>query len=659
MSGSSDSEEFYDAEDLTPNRSSRKNKTSREVLVISRTESDDSVSIKEKEPEVKPAVEDACTDHPQGAHKCIVPPLDKNETVDVEKKITGNHGRRRFQELRQRMQTDDEDTGLNNTSPPDSQTSSVEGVFAVPSKTSHPFRIIEHDALSLQSMTSLGRVGRILGGSIDNTVSSTGRDSVTLLPPAVLPTTSGGKDDDSLPETSSSTSQSSHNLSPDSAIAPTQKCSNNDREETSKLLHLVNKHEESRSSLVSIPLQEPDVIASTKNANNSNSINGMSFDGGVESPVPVPVAPPRRKKKSKPQTPRSLTPPPPEEVYPQSSPLPSPASTIESLTREFEHSLDIRSATKGQYVVKPQDEDRAKAEGPSSEELKRLDRLKAELLSANSSQTSGSPVGSISSNSIGRTNGGTRKKGLSPRGSKERRRSAGDEQGMMSQLNMFVRTRTDSGKQLSDLEILEQVTVLNLDTGERVPLSIAEDKLPQCINPLSLHIMRLTSEYVSNSSLEKGEKESDEESVDSKKLDVPPGEEVDGNKMSRAAQLKKMFGSKLKKTMNKAKSIAQEVSHARHKEDVMDIVDDVYPEEQYIKLKASGSHKGPYEFDSLQHVQDLGGEHVGPVWCMKFSSCGRLLATAGQDRVLRVWVVRNAFTYFQVGVFGIALYNLS
>ncbi|GFG30888.1 hypothetical protein Cfor_07452 [Coptotermes formosanus] len=643
MSGSSDSEEFYDAEDLTPNRSSRKNKTSREVLVISRTESDDNVAIKEKEPEVKPVVEE---DFPEGAHKCLVPPLDKNETVDVEKKITGNNGRRRFQELRQRMQTDDEDTGLNNTSPPDSQTSSVEGVFAVPSKTSHPFRIIEHDALSLQSMTSLGRVGRILGGSIDNTVSSAGRDNLTL-PPAVLPTTSGGKDDDSLPETSSSTSQNSRNLSPVSAIAPAQECSNNGRDETSKLLHVVKKSEESQSSLVSVPLQEPDVIASTKNANNSNTINGLSFDGGGESSVPIPVAPPRRKKKSKPQTPSRLTPPPSEEVYPQTSPLPSPASTIESLTREFEHSLDIRSATKGQYVVKPQDEDRAKAEGPSSEELERLDRLKAELLSANSSQASGSSVGSISSNSIGRTNGGSRKKGPSPRGSKERRRSAGDEHGMMSQLNMFVRTRTDSGKQLSDLEILEQVTVLNLDTGERVPLSIAEDKLPQCINPLSLHIMRLTSEYVSNSSLEKGEKESDEESVDSKKLEIPPGEEVDVNKMSRAAQLRKMFGSKLKKTMNKAKSIAQEVSHARHKEDVMDIVDDVYPEEQYIKLKASGSHKGPYEFDSLQHVQDLGGEHVGPVWCMKFSSCGRLLATAGQDRVLRVWVVRNAFTYFQ------------
>lgn len=102
-------------------------------------------------------------------------------------------------------------------------------------------------------------------------------------------------------------------------------------------------------------------------------------------------------------------------------------------------------------MVYKQDEDLAKAEGPSSEELERLERLKAELLSANSSQASGSPVGSISNSSIGRTSGGTRKKGLSPRGSRERRRSAGDEQGMMSQLNMLVRTRTDSGKQLSDL----------------------------------------------------------------------------------------------------------------------------------------------------------------------------------------------------------------
>lgn len=37
--------------------------------------------------------------------------------------------------------------------------------------------------------------------------------------------------------------------------------------------------------------------------------------------------------------------------------------------------------------------------------------------------------------------------------------------------------------------------------------------------------------------------------------------------------------------MHKAKSIAQEVSHARHKEDIIDIVDNVHPGEQSCKLK--------------------------------------------------------------------------
>lgn len=174
------------------------------------------------------------------------------------------------------------------------------------------------------------------------------------------------------------------------------------------------------------------------------------------------------------------------------------------------------------------------------------------------------------------------------KGASERRKSAGDEN-MLKQMNLCVRTRTDSGKPLSDLEILEQVTVLNLDTGERVPLSVAEDKLPQCINPLSLHIMRLTSEYVSSSSMDK-EKESDEESVDNKKSEAPMVDENDvevGRVRKRTAKLKRFLGSTVKKTMHKAKSIAQEVSHARHKEDAIDIVDSVHPGEHNIKLKVS------------------------------------------------------------------------
>ncbi|XP_012145405.1 WD repeat-containing protein 44 isoform X2 [Megachile rotundata] len=631
MSGSSDSEEFFDAEDDTFHRNTRKGKQRDSISIEIQTKdtseaskkSDDDVFVKPAQP--KPIVEPK-------EHVTIECTLSKDKSDEDGKESSMDKivGRRRFRELRQRMQTEDDDIPIN-SSPPDSQTSSIEGVYPTPSKTTHPFRIIEHDTLSLQSMTSLGRVGRILAG-VGDSASAILAPNVTQCPPSATLTRESqmssiasipSKDEDTA---SGKVSQSSSIFTLSGDIL--QESSVNGRSNYSS-------HSQNDKTVI---LQEPDVIASTKNNGKSNE------DITV---VGIPVAPPRRKKKSKAQTPTDLAPNAAESALP-TSPLPSPASTIESITREFEHSLDIRSATKGQYVVKPQDEDKSKAEGPSTEELERIERMKAELMSMKSSDKSSSPLGSMSSNSIGRYSLGPHKfSGLSPQGSKERRKSAGD-QDMVKQLNMFVRTRTDSGKRLTDMEILEQVTVLNLDTGERVPLSIAEDKLPQCINPLSLHIMRLTSEYISNSSLEK-EKESDEESVDSKMSSIPPDEDVSVGRVRKKTQkLKRFLGSTVKKTMDKAKSIAQEVSHARHKEDVMDIVDDVYPgEQQYIKLKASNSHKGPYEFSCLQHVQDLSGEHVGPVWCMKFSACGRLLATAGQDRVLRIWVLRDAFTYFQ------------
>lgn len=59
------------------------------------------------------------------------------------------------------------------------QNSSVEGVFAS-QRSTHPFRIIESDAISIQSMTSLGRVGRILAGTVDVTNSITEKDANSI-----------------------------------------------------------------------------------------------------------------------------------------------------------------------------------------------------------------------------------------------------------------------------------------------------------------------------------------------------------------------------------------------------------------------------------------------------------------------------------------------
>merc|ERR1711970_1110464 len=85
-------------------------------------------------------------------------------------------------------------------------------------------------------------------------------------------------------------------------------------------------------------------------------------------------------------------------------------------------------------------------------------------------------------------------------GGSDRRSAAGSigsagSDGIIKQLGMYVRTKSDSGKKLSDAEILQQIKVKNLDTGCEMDLATAEDQLPPAINPLSLHIMRLTSEY--------------------------------------------------------------------------------------------------------------------------------------------------------------------
>lgn len=75
--------------------------------------------------------------------------------------------RSRLKELRKRMQTEDEEPlTVTGNSPTGSQTSSLDGVFTdLETKSSHPFRIIEHDALSLHSLTSLGRSARILSAN--------------------------------------------------------------------------------------------------------------------------------------------------------------------------------------------------------------------------------------------------------------------------------------------------------------------------------------------------------------------------------------------------------------------------------------------------------------------------------------------------------------
>ncbi|TRY57390.1 hypothetical protein DNTS_024969 [Danionella cerebrum] len=253
--------------------------------------------------------------------------------------------------------------------------------------------------------------------------------------------------------------------------------------------------------------------------------------------------------------------------------LVSPNATVRCITKELQHSLDLASATSGDKVVTAQQENDEQVPNASGDEI------------------------------------------------------AGPQ-----------RPRSNSGRELTDEEILASVMIKNLDTGEEIPLIQAEEKLPTGINPLTLHIMRRTKEYITNDA---AQSDDDDKSQ-------PALTDTDGGKLKqRTTQLKKFLGKSVKrakhlaeeygeKAVNKVKSVRDEVFHT-DQDDPSSSDDEGMPYTRPVKFKAAHSFKGPFDFDQIRVVQDLSGEHMGAVWTMKFSHCGRLLATAGQDNVVRIW----------------------
>ncbi|KAG5671766.1 hypothetical protein PVAND_001944 [Polypedilum vanderplanki] len=627
--------------------------------------------------------------------------------------------------------------------PSNSSTKSADAASRNTVQSSHPFRVIDNDGLSIHSMQSLGRVGRILSGSLEPGALSVNREQQPSQSP--LTESPSNNESQSTINTTKKKNEDSHSLnSSNSQIAMSQ------------------QQQQQRP----IILQEPDVIASTKLAH-SKTTDSITSAGSVaqnqnnQAQQQQPIAPPRFKRKktrlgsnsSEHQsiiadasfklppsdklsnvfqqpptvvtaptvTTSSLTVPMStttadsfsnntqsnDNIEATSRILPSPA-TLHAITREIENSfkessdspttsigsptpsnisrftgslnkistnqqyhkpspsnsvksssapgrvsssmdphltMSIHKVTQGNFCVKPQDEVMNRGEGLTNdddrkrstttmEDIERLHKMRNEISSGERLKWPG-----IGSNSLGNDTRYRRPEIIQD--TRERRKSAGDEE-LFKQLNVNVRMRSDSGQQLTDKEILDQVPVKNLDTGENFPLSVADEKAEQCINPLSLYIMQYASHI----------RESDEESVGGATIgsEIPPeeeeNEEEEGRLKRKTVRIKKFFKVTAQKAASKAKSIASEVSHARHKEDIAEIPDVANPE-QTIKIKASKTNTGPYEFSKIQHVQDLSGEQSGAVWCMKFSPCGRMLATGGQDKLLRIWVIKEAYQTFE------------
>ncbi|XP_033122161.1 WD repeat-containing protein 44-like [Anneissia japonica] len=379
----------------------------------------------------------------------------------------------------------------------------------------------------------------------------------------------------------------------------------------------------------------PDLVASTTGRPMALPLDSESKE--MPPPAAKPVAPPRRKKKkvSKLQQQKAAE---GVEVEGESTGLVedmpvvglpldigsgsrpgsgilTPTTTIANITKELEHSLDLESASRGNSYVKHHDSSTYETSVPHSDQDP-PERLSSDILGDMPPECANAPSG------------------LPPESPMDhweeaKSRSSTPEMEKLLKYHLLMQGQSQTGVLLTDDEVLSQVMVKNLDTGEQVSLLQAEDKLPACVNPLSLHIMRLTSEYVSNGSLDKMDASDSEQ----KKEDSPVAQ-----LKLKSNRLKKFT----KKMVQKAKTVAGDAF--KHEEQASSD-DESLPDTKSVKFRVSSSHKGPYDFDQLKLAQELGSD-TGAIWTMKFSLCGRLLATAGQNHLLKVWVLKNHEQYF-------------
>lgn len=425
-----------------------------------------------------------------------------------------------MEEMRRRLNTEEvEEPPADENSQSDSQTSSVEGLYGAISggRTSHPFKVVDHDALSLQSGVSIGgRMGRLPGGSSSNH---------STAPNASSSSSSGQQ----IPAQEISTGGS--NLSP---IVQSATISNRTSEVVATTDAVPCSSMSSKSEISSSNFRrsesfvlEPDIVTSHKDKSGS----GGEVTDSVQ--MKAPVAPPRRKRKgfgpassssrldelassgdcrSKGNTPEPFAVLPRQmsrgkesfddgasvRSYSTSTP-PSPTVSIRSMCREMDRQLE--SPSQKFWIVKAQDEEKTRAKNAGPKALRRTESLPKDVIAAfdpsgsgsggqrekdassqsrsnsnsnsstlnNTSQvsnvveTSAVSVSALVPAAIAASSGSNGKAPgnqqlstiISALAAFEERKDA---EGQLD-ISMSLRTRTDSGKLLSDLEILEQVQV--------------------------------------------------------------------------------------------------------------------------------------------------------------------------------------------------------
>lgn len=211
-----------------------------------------------------------------------------------------------------------------------------------------------------------------------------------------------------------------------------------------------------------------------------------------------------------------------------------------------------------------------------------------------------------------------------------------------------------------ETKILDQVTLLNKDTGECRSLSQADDILPKCINPLNPHLSKLANDYQSDE--DESQPQASEEPTTLEEGDEP-GTTLKTSAFKIGVKKLGKFGHGFIKGVKNVRGGALGASEGTlavasgttssdtkfYRDSVtidprilnLDPHDLLFPS---FKLKTNRK-KDAADFEGLRLIQEL-NDCRGAVWCMKWSSCGQLLAVAGQDQLLRVYCSHKSWKHF-------------
>ncbi|XP_051149318.1 uncharacterized protein LOC127264026 [Andrographis paniculata] len=117
----------------------------------------------------------------------------------------------------------------------------------------------------------------------------------------------------------------------------------------------------------------------------------------------------------------------------------------------------------------------------------------------------------------------------------------------------------------------------------------------------------------------------------------PDDRKINHSYLSKSFRNSKKKGAAILKNI---KGVATAIRHD-HKEHDYDSTEDHKPPKATSKWVKTRQHgKTCKEFTALHMTQDIQA-HDGPIWTIRFSSDGQLLATAGEDKVIHVWEVQE------------------